>query len=173
MIPVMPLVVDCYNVLHTDMPAALAGLDESRLCRLLARTAWAGDGIVVVCDGSVKPHGPSHSPVPTVDLRYSGRGQSADDVITQMIRTSSAPRRLTVVSSDRQIQKAARRRRCRVIGRVEFVRLLAAAGGVFGEPTHRGKLDGPLTQLEVQQWLKRFGMDSDDQAGVDDLGRDN
>lgn len=180
MMAMMSLVIDCYNLLHMDMPVHLAGLDETRLCRLLGCTAWAGRGIVVVCDGRVKPHGPLESPEPSVDLVYSGHQCSADDVIVQMIQANTAPRRLTVVSSDRQIQKAARRRRCRVLSSVEFVGVLSAAavagkrpGGARGASAGRpvadeGKGTGPLNPHDVQQWLKRFGVDSDDRADSKD-----
>ena len=49
----------------------------------------------------------------------------ADDVIARMIRQSSAPRRLTIVSSDRAILREARRRRCRTITSDQFLAQLA------------------------------------------------
>ncbi len=163
----MPLIVDCYNVLYAPMPASLAGLDEAGLCRALARSVWRGQRVVVVCDGLVKPHGPDVSPVEGVELRYSGRGRSADDVIVELVDADSAPRRLTVVSSDRQVQKAARRRRCRVVSSEDFIRALAATPGA----KHHGADDRrpltPLSEQEVTRWLKRFGVD-----GADDKPED-
>lgn len=159
----MPLIVDCYNVLHAEMPQRLAGLDENGLCRALAQSPWRGDRIVVVCDGSVKPHTPAVSPVEGVELVYSGPGRSADDVIIGLIDADSAPRSVTVVSSDRQIQKAARKRRCTVIASSRFVHLLAAGFSGQGGGAGENKPAGTLTERETQQWLKRFGV-----AGADD-----
>jgi len=162
----MPLLVDCYNVLHVDMPQAWAGLDEAGLCRLLARGGWPNGSAVVVCDGAVKPGGPARSPVESVELVYAGRGQSADDLIIHMIDADSAPRRLTIVSSDRQIQKAARRRRCRVVASEVFVRMLATAcgqqkrGHADGASAVGGDKAGPLNERQVQQWLKWLGVDA-------------
>ena len=160
MIRAMALLIDCYNVLYTTMPTPLAGLDEAGLCVALGR--WRGGGrIVVVCDGSVKPHGPEMSPAEGVELVYSGPGRSADDVIIAMIDADSAPRRLTVVSNDRAIQKAARRRRCRVM---TCERLIGTLTARRASPTaqQRGRVTptDPLSEDEVQRWLDHFGIDS-------------
>jgi predicted RNA-binding protein with PIN domain len=161
----VPLIVDAYNVLHTTMPPGLAGLDERWLCLALARSVWGGDRVVVVCDGSVKPHGPAVSPVESVELIYSGPGRSADDVIVAMIGVNTAPRMLTVVSSDREIQKAARRRRCRVMSSDQLVHVLAAGSPGASSAQQGGEKDqpaGPLSEDEVQQWLERFGIEPGD-----------
>ena len=105
----MPLLIDCYNVLHAQKPVSLAGLEEASLCALLAASPWARSGVTVVCDGRPKPHSPTpgelaSSPGGGVELIFSGPGRSADDVIIGLIEKDSAPRRLTVVSSDRTIQ---------------------------------------------------------------------
>jgi len=164
----MPLLVDCYNVLYTSMPVNLAGLDEVGLCWRLSRSGWCGSRITVVCDGVVKPHGPVRSPVDDVDLVYSGRDRTADDVIKAMIDDESAPRRLVVVSSDRQIQKAARRRRCRVLGSVEFIHRLARFDGGKNRAapsTTEGNITAPLDEREVSHWLKQFGVDPSRRIG--------
>ena len=166
MIGRMPLLVDCYNMLYTDMPQVWAGLDESGLCQLLG--VWP-DTAVVVCDGTVKPGGPDRSPVEGVELVYAGRARSADDWIINRIDADTAPRRLTVVSSDRRIQKAARRRRCRVLASAAFLRQLATA---CARKKNRGRADkgpdagrdpsGPLNEQQVRRWLEYFGVDTQD-----------
>ncbi|MEM1444689.1 MAG: NYN domain-containing protein [Planctomycetota bacterium] len=122
----MPLLIDCYNVLHCAMPAMLAGLDVDRLCRSLSQTHWAKSGsITVVADGRPNPLGTPTSPVPEVELVYAGGGssggRSADDVIIARIEASKSPRRLTVVSSDREIRAAARHRRCTAWSSEDFL----------------------------------------------------
>ncbi len=170
-IAVMPLLVDGYNVLHTTMPPSLAGLDEAELCLALGRSPWAGDGITVVFDGRVKPHGPALSPADGVELIYSGPKRSADEVIIDAINASSAPRRLVVASSDREIQKAAKRRRAKTLSSGKLISLLvntrtarpgdAKRGGTGG--ASGGAIAGPmLGEEEVEQWLKQFGIDPDD-----------
>ena len=164
----MPALIDCHNVLHVDMPPNLAGLDEERLCRLLARGPWRGEKVTIVCDGVVKPGGPRRSPAPTVKLIYSGRGRSADATIIRLIDADSAPRRLTVVTNDREIQKAARRRRARVWPSEKLIGVLAdvqrqgsarGAGGRHG--LHHAKTQ-PLSPEEVDHWKKQMGLDDED-----------
>ncbi len=104
----MPLLIDCYNVLHQPMPPSLAGLDEGGLCLALARSRWARTPAKVICDGMVKPSMASASPVEGIDLIYSGRGKSADSLIIELIEADSAPRRLVVVSSDQRDPKSRR-----------------------------------------------------------------
>ena len=109
----MPTIVDTYNVLHVEgvLPPELAGPDITGLARLTADSRFAGEPVVLVCDGS--PPGVKERPVSVgpVQIRFAGRGRSADDEIIRLVEQSSTPRRLTIVSSDRAIQRAARRRR--------------------------------------------------------------
>lgn len=184
----MSLIIDGYNLLHTTMPPVIAGLDEMTLCRLLAVSRWRGESVVVVCDGQPKPHAPA-SPVASVLLLYSGPGVSADDVIIQRIDADSTPRRLIVVSSDRQIQKAARRRRAQAWSSPRLVRELAkladrlggrldgqwgdAMDAPIGEPgassseaggTNRGRgttqnAAGGMSDADVHRWARAFDLD--------------
>lgn len=164
----MQLIIDCYNLLHAPMPEALAGLDEHRLCRLLA-SGFSHDHsngkIAVVCDGVVKPLGISRSPVESVKLLYSGVHRTADEVIIEMIEADTAPRRLTVVSTDRQIRKAARRRRAKALTSDQFViemlrRMSASALASRTKSNTKGG-QGPLSPSQVRYWLDTFGVDGE------------
>jgi len=164
----MPLLIDCYNVLHARMPGMLAGLDEVGLCFALGRSGWANERVTVVCDGNPKPLGLIESPVDNVELVYSGQGRDADTVIIEMIGADTAPKRLTVVSSDREIQKAARRRRAKVLGSDQFIAQLAASlsSGAGAPPTAKPS-PGKLSDDDVNRWLERFGFDVEQ---IDDGG---
>ncbi len=155
----MPLIIDCYNLLHADMPPLLAGLEEDRLCRLLDVSRYRAGAITVVCDGLPKPDLPSRSPVTSVALIYSGRDRSADDVIIAMIDADSAPRRLVVVSDDREIQKAARRRRAKAVGCGAFVGELRA----LAERLESDGGDAPDLSCSFEgdaaHWAALFGLD--------------
>jgi predicted RNA-binding protein with PIN domain len=165
----MPLIVDCYNLLHADMPPALAGLDEGRLCRLLAMSRHRGAAMTVVCDGGVKPRLAEHSPVDAVELRYAGVGRSADEVIMAMIAADSGPRRLVVVTDDREIQKAARRRRAKVLPCAAMVAELARVAERLERPGGQGAGQGGgdakptlgADAADVESWAKLFGVDPD------------
>ncbi|MEO0514048.1 MAG: NYN domain-containing protein [Planctomycetota bacterium] len=163
----MSLIIDCYNVLHTTMPPMLAGLSEAGLCHALARTTWAtaaGGPITVVADGRPKPLGVAESPVAAVDLVYAGSHRSADDLIIDLINAHSAPRRLTVVSSDRVIRAAARRRRARDMASDDFVDKLCHQLRRHGQgppPTNRPAVS-PLPPELVQRWRDAFGFRPDE-----------
>lgn len=158
----MPLIVDCYNLLHADMPPLLAGLDEARLCRLLDVSRYRGGAMTVVCDGGPKPGLAQRSPVESVELRYAGAGRSADAEIMAMIAADSAPRRLVVVSDDREIQQAARRRRAKVMPCPAMVAELARAAERLERAGHQRMHDQPnLPGGDVRAWAKLFGVDPD------------
>ncbi|MEO0963716.1 MAG: NYN domain-containing protein [Planctomycetota bacterium] len=156
------LLIDAYNVLHATMPAVLAGLDEAGLCVALKRSAYRLHRAVVVCDGRVKPLGPDASPVDGVDLVYSGSVRSADDVIIERIEGSDAPRRLIVVSTDRQIRAAARKRRCVSVTSDAFVARLAETLDRRPPPPRDAKPQGRLSDDQVQRWLRHFGLEEGD-----------
>jgi len=153
------LLIDAYNVLHTTMPAVLAGLDEEGLCVAIKRSAYRLHRAVVVCDGRVKPLGPEVSPVSGVELVYSGSARSADDVIVEKVAASHTPRRLIVVSSDREIRAAARKRRCKSVTSDEFVARLAETLDRAPTAPRDAKPAGPLTGDQVDRWLRHFGID--------------
>jgi len=170
------LIIDCYNVLHTPMPPMLAGLDEAGLCRALARTSWVRrtGGVVVVADGKPKPLPGDQtgavleqSPVAEVELRWSGPGRSADSVIIEMVHAHSAPRRVTVVSTDREVRAKARRRRCRVWTSEQFIHKLVEQlrqGGGEGSADQRPTVPPEgLSDAEVKAWLEAFGLEEEEE----------
>ena len=99
-----------------------------------------------------------------VKVIFSGHKRTADDVIIKMINKSSGPRDLTVVSSDRAIRSAAKRRGCKVITSGTFVRsasdeLVRDKKKKRLEPAEKQK---GLSREETDQWLSEFGLDPDE-----------
>jgi len=154
----MALIVDCNNLIHMSMPPALAGLGELRLCHLIAAGVPTG-GAVVVCDGGPRA---GNSTENGVELVYAGPGRTADDVIIELVNCDSAPRRLTVVSNDNQIRKAARRRRAKVMDCDQFISQLLSwlSEGGRGEASPDDKSGATtLDKQQVRQWLETFGLE--------------
>ncbi|MGP1273713.1 MAG: NYN domain-containing protein [Phycisphaerales bacterium] len=157
------LLVDAYNALHVTgvLPPHLAGLDGPALAELVARSRWGASagGAVLVCDG-VKPRGwPTR--VEGVELRFAGPGRDADTLIERLIADSPDPRRLTVVSSDQRVRKAARRRKCVSLTSPEFLRRLVGeveSPRVRGGSPAAGKPDVPLDPFALRRWLDEFGI---------------
>jgi predicted RNA-binding protein with PIN domain len=164
----MPVLVDGYNLLHaTRQYEEVADWGRQQLCRLLIE--WAQrkrEEVVLVFDG-VAPSGALAEQLhgKGIGVIYSGGSRSADALIAEMIEASTAPRRLLVVSSDRQVQRAARRRRCRRVGSPVFlagvVKALSGRRASAAEPAE--KREGTAPQ-DVDRWLRQFGYDAEDEA---------
>ncbi len=147
----VPLLIDCYNVLHADPRHELT---TATLCQKLARTRWARFGISVFCDGLPKPD-ERFEPPAEVQMVHSGPQRSADDLILARIEEDANPRRLVVVSSDRAIRAAARRRRANSWTSEEFLQRLQQQATT--KPLRSAGKPGPLTEDQVDHWLRAFG----------------
>src|SRR5262245_9957963 len=121
--------IDGYNLLHAlGAPRRRAGpgaLEKARL-RLLGRLHGAlrdqGPNVTVVFDAARAPAGvPAEAEYHGIRVRFAAGLAAADDLIEEVIRKAPAPKHLTVVSDDRRIQAAARRRRCPVLGCADFL----------------------------------------------------
>ena len=165
------LVLDTLNVLHTVgvLPPELAGLDVPGLAGLIIRSRFATERVVFVCDGlpatDLPAPGPLHlpdAPGAAMEMRYSGKGITADDLIRRIIEASTAPRRLTIVSSDHAIQRDARKRRCNTLSSEEFLQHLADDAdlprGPSVPPRHRPPM---MSDAQVRKWIDVFGIDED------------
>ena len=158
----MPLVIDTYNVLHTVgvLPPELAGLDIAGLARLIGESRHRDEKTTLVCDGL--PVGEKIEIEPPVTVRFAGRGRTADDLIGQIVRASSAPRRLMVVSSDHAVLRTARKRRCKVLTSGEFLQQLtddAVAAGVVKRSASTVRRPHGLNDEQVDRWVKIFKID--------------
>jgi len=155
------LLIDTYNVLHTTgvLPPALAGVGPSGLLRMVAASRMGRDGARLVCDGPPTVQDADGGRNGAVRIVFAGAGKDADSLIEKLLERSSAPRRMTVVSSDRRLRQAARRRRARWLSSEAFLRRLGAElDGPAPAPPAR-KPDVPLSQGEIDHWLRQFGME--------------
>src|SRR6266567_621411 len=118
----MQYLIDGYNLLHQvgllSGRVGPAKLEKARLAllgHLSGRLGAEAAKVTVVFDALRAPPGAADA------LEYQGirvfftRCEEADDLIEEFIRSASAPKTLTVVSNDRRIRDAARRRRCPVV----------------------------------------------------------
>lgn len=159
----MAIVVDAYNVLHCAhvLPAWCALNTATDMCRMLESSRFAVQRCVVVCDGNPKPlEGEYHGPV---ELRYSGSSSDADTVIEHLIAADHAPRQLIVVSNDRRLMTAARRRRARAMTSETFLHLLITPAKRDRSPDAK-----PKTIANTDYWLEQFQIDPDEQFTIDE-----
>ena len=144
------------------MPQDLAGLDELGLAGILSGSGFCE--VVLVCDGDPKPGVPNGELCSGVRAVYSGKGRTADSVIIEMLKKHSAPRSLTVVSSDHEILKAALARRAKAVTSQAFIRdvhRLQGGGSTTKKASGTGKPSGGLSEGQVDGWLKAFGIDDE------------
>jgi uncharacterized protein len=120
----------------------------------------------IVLDASTPP---ADFPLKTVhqglNLIFALGDENADARIETLIAAHSAPKSLTVVSSDRRIRRAAQRRRARTLSADEFLDLLERFQTAkrhevsYQNPATPRSLDrdSPLSAEEAALWLAEFG----------------
>jgi predicted RNA-binding protein with PIN domain len=114
---------------------------------------------MIVFDAAEAPPGlPKQYSHRGLAVRFAPRNMSADALMEELIERSADPRRLTVVSSDHRIQRAARRRGAKYVDSGPWhadLRRTAAQAVVEAEEQ---KPDRPLSPAEVAAWLREFGI---------------
>lgn len=167
----MPLLIDGYNLLHVSgiigRGIGPGGLERSRVALLnflaesidpeeLSRTT-------VVFDAHDAPRGlPRHLLHRSITVRFAAQYEEADDLIEELIKADSSPRRLVVVSSDHRIQRAARRRKAKAVDSdvwyAELTRARRERQASSGQTPARPAV--PLLEEDVNYWLRQFGGES-------------
>lgn len=151
----MPLVIDAYNLLHAALGFG-RDLGVEGLARLISSSRFAGQPATLVCDGH--RNGAEGKKYPHIRVVFAGSGLDADSIIEHIVARDSAPRRLVVVSSDRRVQAAGKRRRCTVYPSEAFLAQLlcdAACAKAPEPPSPREQV--PLGAAEVAGWISAFG----------------
>lgn len=161
----MRLIIDGYNLIHAAgilghgvgpgsleraRKALLNCLVESLEPKIAAQT-------IVVFDAADAPplvatrfkHG-------DIQVRFARGDGDADRVIEELIRVESAPRRLTVVSSDHRLHRAARRRRAQAVDSDRWFAQLLRDRKQRRPANAASKPSGPPSKAEVKYWLAQF-----------------
>jgi predicted RNA-binding protein with PIN domain len=163
----MTLLIDGYNLLHCSGLIGRAsrpgGLERARRALLdflsAALDPREREQTTVVFDAKDAPAGlPNVLRRRGITVRYAAEWEEADDLIETLIRSDSAPRRLTVVSSDHRLQQAARRRKATAVDSERWFAEVERRRK-RGRPVDRPepKPPAPLSEEEVQSWLREFG----------------
>ncbi len=161
----MPIIVDGNNLMFA---LRKAGQDVGRdgVATLLAPLASGKERVCVVFDGPAPRFGNRELAQTNLEILYSF-DRSADELVLERITANTAPRRLVVVSTDREIRKAAQHRGCQDITSEDFVPLLFKMLERQSRPRVREpseKREG-LSPEEAEKWIKDLGLGED--AGED------
>jgi predicted RNA-binding protein with PIN domain len=162
----MRILIDGYNLLHAVWPAegrqlrprAWPRFRQRLLDRLRNRHADRDGAVTVVFDAAgSRPGGRDQEAVGGIQVRFAAGYPSADDLIEELIRVDSAPASLTVVTDDRRLRDAARRRGCTPRGCLDYIESLEVPEAPPGpiEPLPAKPED--VAPDEVEHWLKEFG----------------
>jgi predicted RNA-binding protein with PIN domain len=170
--PARFLLIDGYNLLHA---AGMARQDygpgdlqrcRERLLRFLAQKLSAAEiaRTTVIFDArDPPPDRPAQQTLHRIQVLFANPLGDADVVIQEWLADHSAPKRVTLVSSDHVLQRAARRHRAEFIDSEAFFEKLQQrrdrpdSAGSRPADTDDAKPGGGLSAAETAHWLKFFG----------------
>ncbi len=159
----MPFLIDGYNLLRSvQKQDGFSEMSDVDLCRCLADFLRAvKERGTIVFDGIGPPDKRELMGIRGLEIRFSGDRSDADTVIEDKIEQNTAPRRLTVVSSDRRLRAAATRRKAKSVPVDIFwpalCKTLERGPQIAPEPREKQK---GVTEGETDAWMRYFGLDS-------------
>ena len=155
-------IIDGHNLLHSihkEDPHS-GPIRDVQLCwivgRYLKQISQTGE---IIFDGTGPRDKSGFDNISNLEVFFAGLGTDADTVIEDKIGANTAPRRLTIVSSDRRLRKAARARKAISVKSEVFwnnIQKQLSRKKTTKEPAakRRGISDG-----ETKQWLEYFGLE--------------
>ena len=159
----MLLIIDGYNLLHASGvfgdERGPRGFEKSRLALLDMLVDLLGDraaDTIVVFDAARAPDGlPARLVHGGIRVWFAREYPDADSLIEELVEDDHAPASLVVVSGDRRLQAAARRRRATAVSSDEWLATMRE------QRRHRHRTadakppePGPG---DVENWLRHFG----------------
>ncbi|HER19796.1 MAG TPA: hypothetical protein ENO14_01985 [Chromatiales bacterium] len=171
------IIIDGYNVIHADADLrrnAARAMEDARRALLERVRAYLADRqvqVTVVFDGAGGLVDAEALVPGRLQVLYSARGQSADEVIVATLESHPNPRQYIVVTSD----MADIGRRVRAIGAVvmasdEFLERMGTSGtsnGDTGPGGRRSEKPDPAGE-DIDYWLRQFGAGGEKSGDRDD-----
>ena len=158
----MPVIIDGHNLLWTIQKRSedFGSITDVQLCRIVNRyLKLTGEKGEIVFDGTGPRDKSGFDNISNLEVSFAGLACDCDTVIEDKVKASTAPKRLTVVSSDRRLRDAARRRKATAVKSEVFWDNLCkqlSRKRTINEP--RAKRQG-LSASETKQWLEFFGLE--------------
>jgi len=155
-------IIDGHNLLYAipKVDECIEAINDVQLCRIIGRyLKLIGQKGEIIFDGTGPRDKSEFDNVSNLEILFAGLGTDADTVIEDKIGANTAPRRLTIVSSDRRLRKAARTRKATSVKSEVFwnnIQKQLSRKKTIKEPA--AKRQG-LTDGETKQWLEFFGIE--------------
>lgn len=155
-------IIDGHNLLHTVRKTEEGSetLSDVDMCRILsAYFKLTGEKAEIIFDGIGPPDKSGFNGIGNPEIFFAGRGTDTDTVIEGKIRASTAPKGLTIVSSDRRLRQAAGARKATPAKSDVFwadVRKQLSRKRPIKEPAAKRR---GLSEGETEQWLSFFGIE--------------
>ena len=175
----MRYLIDGYNLLHAmgllSGKAGPHGLEKARLALLghLLGTHQADVAAVTVVFDASRAR---RAAVPEEDYHgihiWYALDSEADDVIEDLIQQEATPGQLTVISDDHRIQQAARRRRCPMLGCMDYLDEMERLRRPKPPAEENSLKPEHLSDDETRHWLREFADLIEDPKVRDALGPD-
>ena len=158
----MPLIIDGHNLLWAVKKTSEDSepITDVQLCRIIGRyLKLVGEKGEIVFDGIGPRDKSGFDNISSLEVLFSGRVADCDTVIENKITANTAPKRLTIVSSDRRLRDAARRRKATPVKSEVFwgnLQKQLSRKRTAREPA--AKRNG-ISESETEQWLEFFGLE--------------
>jgi len=156
------IIIDGHNLLHSIVKISddSSSFGDLQLCWIISRYLKViGDKGEIIFDGTGPRDKSQYDNITNLEVIFAGLGRDADTVIEDKIRASTAPKRLSIISSDRRIRDTARTRKANAIKSEVFWENLQKQlrqKKPVKEP--EAKRSG-LSESETKQWLEFFGIE--------------
>lgn len=156
------VIIDGHNLLHSIAKISddSSSIGDLKLCWIISRYLKAiGDKGEIIFDGTGPRDKSQYDNIANLEVFFAGLGTDADTVIEDKIRADSAPRRLSIISSDRRLRDAARTRKATAIKSEIFWDSLQKQLRQKKQVKEPEAKRSGLTESETKQWLNIFGIE--------------
>ncbi len=156
------IIIDGHNLLHSivNISEEAESINDVQLCWIVSKYLGAirkqGE---IIFDGTGPRDKSQFDNIANLEVCFAGLGKDADTVIENKIKANTAPKRLSIVSSDRRLRDAARARKATAVKSEVFwgnLRKQLRRKKPVKEP--EAKRVG-LSESETKQWLEFFGIE--------------
>lgn len=165
----MRYLVDGYNLLYSlgrltprTPRHGLEGARQSLIIRLASNHGEEAAQVTVVFDSRSAQAGCARETRQNGIRVVFSHGQTADDLIEDLIRAEAVPAQLTVVSDDRRLRQAAQRRGCGWLGNLDYLEGLKRPAATPVPAPEAAKPES-ISRAEVERWLDVF-KDAEDEG---------